>query len=85
VGEPVSGDEGLGAPVPSGEPGPVGDQGPRPVIERIGLAAIAVVVTGLFGTVAWATLANGELFLGVMAAIGALMTAWAAASTVRRG
>jgi hypothetical protein len=74
MGQRVNGDPGLG-----------GDPGPRPIIERIGLAAIALVVAGLFGTVAWVTLTNGELFLGVMAATGALMTVWAAASTLRRG
>jgi len=62
-----------------------GEPGPRPLIERIGLGAIALVVAGLFGTVAYVTLTNGELFLGVMAATGALMTVWAAASTLRRG
>jgi hypothetical protein len=72
-------------PAPAGDPRPAGDPGPRPIIERIGLAAIALVVAGLFGTVAWVTLTNGELFLGVMAATGALMTIWAAASTLRRG
>jgi hypothetical protein len=58
---------------------------PRPMIERLGLGAIALVLAGLFGTVAVVTLTNGELFLGVMAATGALMTLWAAASTLRRG
>ena len=58
---------------------------PRPMIERLGLGAIAIVIAGLFATVALATLTNGELFLGVMAATGALMTVWAAVSTLRRG
>ena len=57
----------------------------RPLIERLGLGAIAVVIAGLFGTIAVVTLTNGEFFLGVMAAIGTLMTVWAAASTLRRG
>lgn len=57
----------------------------RPMIERLGLGAIALVIAGLFGTVAVVTLTNGEIFLGVMAATGALMTVWAAASTLRRG
>jgi hypothetical protein len=59
--------------------------GPRPLVERLGLGAIAIVIAGLFATVALATLTNGELFLGVMAGIGALMTVWAAVSTLRRG
>jgi hypothetical protein len=61
-----------------------GDQGPRPLIERIGLGAIAVVVAILFGALSLASLAGGEVFLGVMAGIGALMTVWAAGSTLRR-
>ena len=60
-------------------------QQPRPMIERLGLGAIALVIAGLFGTVATVMLASGELFLGVMAATGALMTVWAAASTLRKG
>jgi hypothetical protein len=57
----------------------------RPLIELLGLGAIAVVIAGLFGTVAYVTLTNGEIFLGVMALTGALMTVWAAGSTLRRG
>jgi hypothetical protein len=55
------------------------------MIERLGLGAIALVIAALFATVALATLTNGEIFLGVMAATGALMTVWAAVSTLRRG
>lgn len=75
----MSGDE---APR-DGAPAPRPDA--RPMIERLGLGAIALVIAALFGTVAFATLSNGELFLGVMAATGALMTVWAAGSTLRRG
>ena len=57
---------------------------PRPLIERIGLGLIALVIAVVFGGLAAAALANGEVFIGVMAGIGALMTVWAAASTVRR-
>jgi hypothetical protein len=57
----------------------------RPIIERIGLAAIAIVVVALFGAITVAAIAGGELFLGVMAGIGALMTLWAAATSLRRG
>jgi len=59
--------------------------GPRPLIERLGLAVIALVVTTLFAALAAAALGAGELFLGVMAGIGAAMTVWAAAGTLRRG
>ena len=71
----------------TGDPvGPTGDPvGPRPLIERLGLGAIAVVIAGLFAMVAAVMLSSGELFLGVMAAIGALMTLWAALATLRRG
>lgn len=61
-----------------------GDDGPRPLIERIGLGAIALLVMILFGALSLASWAGGEVFLGVMAGIGALMTLWAAGSTLRR-
>jgi hypothetical protein len=61
------------------------DVEPRPLIERVGLGLIALVIAGVFGGLAVAALANGELFIGVMAGIGALMTVWAAASSLRRG
>ena len=61
-----------------------GDAG-RPLVERLGLGAIAVVLAAVFAFVAMAAWASGEVFLAVMAGIGALMTVWAAASTLRRG
>ena len=64
---------------------PLEDRGPRPLVERVGLGAIALVMAGLFGTLGAAALVSGEVFVGVMAGIGALMTLWAAASTLRRG
>lgn len=70
----------------AGEPTePDASRAPRPLIERLGLGAIAIVIASLFAIVALVTLANGEIFLGVMAATGALMTVWAGASTLRRG
>jgi hypothetical protein len=60
-------------------------QTPRPLIERIALAGIAILVACLFGGIGVAALAGGEIFLGVMGGIGALMTVWAAASNLRRG
>ncbi|HET7183017.1 MAG TPA: hypothetical protein VFI15_12365 [Candidatus Limnocylindrales bacterium] len=80
-GQPADGDPGS----PAGSDDPQEDRGPRPMIERIGLGGIALVIALLFGTVAVVTLTNGELFLGVMAATGALMTVWAAATSLRRG
>ena len=76
---------GQGGGERAGDRGADPKAGPRPMIERIGLGGIALVIAGLFGTVAAVTLTNGEIFLGVMAATGALMTMWAAVSTLRRG
>ena len=58
---------------------------PRPMIERIGLALIALVMAAAFGGVAVAAWVGGEVFLAVMGAVGCLMTAWVGAMTVRRG
>jgi hypothetical protein len=60
------------------------DRERRPIIERIGLAAIAVLAA-LFGTVAVAAIAGGEPFLGAMAGIGCLMTLWVGGLTLIRG
>ena len=57
----------------------------RPLIERIGLAAIALVLATLFGAVAVASWAGGEIFLAAMGAIGCLMTLWVGALTLIRG
>ncbi len=48
----------------------------RPVIERLGLAAVALVRAALFGGVAAASWVGGEPFLAMMGAIGSLMTLW---------
>ena len=58
---------------------------PRPLIERIGLAAIAAVLAILFGGVAAASWIGGELFLAVMGAVGCLMTLWVGLLTLIRG
>ena len=55
------------------------------MIERLGLGAIALVVTVLFGALGVAALASNEVFLGIMGLIGALMTVWAAVGSLRRG
>ena len=57
---------------------------PRPLIERIGLAAIAAVLATLFGGVAAAAWLGGEVFLATMGGIGCLMTAWVGALTLFR-
>jgi hypothetical protein len=58
---------------------------PRPIVERIGLAAIAAVLALLFGGVAAASWVGGELFLAVMGAVGCVMTAWVGLLTLIRG
>jgi hypothetical protein len=66
----------------------VGEQEPRPrrpLIERIGLAAVAAVLAVLFGGVAVAAWVGGEVFLAAMGAIGCLMTAWVGGLTLFRG
>jgi hypothetical protein len=57
----------------------------RPLLERVGLAAVALVMAGLFGAVAAASFVGGEPFLGTMAAIGCLMVLWVGAITLFRG
>lgn len=58
---------------------------PRPLIERIGLAAVALVLAALFGGVAAASWVGGEPFLAAMGAIGCAMTVWVGALTLLRG
>jgi hypothetical protein len=57
----------------------------RPLVERIGMAAIAAVMAALFGGVALAAWVGGEPFLAVMGGIGCLMTAWVGGITLLRG
>ena len=60
-------------------------RGRRPLIERIGLALIALVMAAAFGGVAVAAWIGGEVFLAAMGAIGCLMPAWVGGLTVLRG
>lgn len=57
----------------------------RPLIERIGLAAVALVLGSLFGGVAAASWVGGEPFLAIMGGIGCLMTLWVGVLGVIRG
>jgi hypothetical protein len=69
-------------------PGPAEPDPPRerrPLIERIGMAGIAIVLAALFGAVAASAWIGGELFLAVMGAIGCLMTLWVGGLTLFRG
>jgi len=61
------------------------DRRPRPMIERIGLALIALVMATLFAGVAVASFIGGEPFLGVMGAVGCLMVLWVGGLTLFRG
>lgn len=71
---------------PAAEPTGATSPAPRrPLIERIGLALIALVLAALFGAVAGAAWLGGEVFLAVMAAIGCLMTLWVGSMTLFRG
>lgn len=67
------------------ETGPRPPRTPRPWLERLGLAVVAVVITLMFGGVAVASWIGGEPFLAMMGAIGALMTAWVGVLTIVRG
>ena len=70
---------------PAEAPAPVAPATKRPLIERLGLAVIALGLAALFAVVAVAAFAGGEPFLGVMGAIGMLMVLWVGALTLFRG
>jgi len=72
-------------PAPDDQPPMPGPRAPRPMVERIGLAIIAAVVIAVFGALAAASFVSGDLFLALMAGVGALMTAWAGGRTLLRG
>jgi hypothetical protein len=76
-----------GTPTPSGPPAPDPGGRPRgrPLIERIGLALIAVVFGALFAFVGIAAFLGGQPFLGVMGLIGCLMVLWVGGLTLFRG
>lgn len=69
---------------PGDERGPPSDER-RPLLERVGMAFIALVLAIVFGTMAVAAWVGGEPILAVMAGAGALMTLWAGAVTIIRG
>jgi hypothetical protein len=71
---------------------PLSDVGPaavererRTALERIGLAAVAVVMAALFGAVAVAALIGGEFFLAAMGLVGCMMTLVVGGITLLRG
>ena len=57
----------------------------RPVIERLGLAAIAVVMAVLFAFLGVAAIIGGEYILGAMGLVGCMMTLIVGGSTLLRG
>ena len=57
----------------------------RPVLERLGLAGIAVVMAILFGTVGVAAVMGGEYILGAMGFVGCMMTLVVGGITLLRG
>jgi hypothetical protein len=59
--------------------------GRRPLIERLGLAVIALCLGALFAVVGLASFVGGEPFLGVMGVIGCLMVLWVGGLTLFRG
>lgn len=61
------------------------DPRPRPLLERLGMAAIALVLASLFVVVSVAAFTGGEPFLGVMGALGAVMVLWVGGLTLFRG
>jgi hypothetical protein len=67
------------------EPEPEPPRERRPLVERIGMAAVAAVLATMFGGVAVAAWAGGEPFLAVMGGIGSIMTAWVGGLTLFRG
>lgn len=76
---------GPATPAPAADRPPGAAPDGRPIIERIGMALIALVLAALFGAVAVAAWAGGEPFLAVMGAIGCLMTVWVGGITLLRG
>ena len=72
---------GGGGPAPR----PDEPQPPRPWLERIGLALVALLFGALFGGVAVAAWLGGEVFLAAIGAIGCLMTLWVGVLTIVRG
>jgi hypothetical protein len=73
-------DPGPEAPLEAREP-----REPRPWLERLGLGAVALVMSALFAFVAFAAGYGGEWILAALSAVGALMTIAVGLITVVRG
>jgi hypothetical protein len=57
----------------------------RTALERIGLAAVAVVMAALFAAVVVAAFVGGEFFLAAMGLVGCMMTLAVGGATLLRG
>ena len=80
AGEPIAGPT---EPPPDHES--TEDRERRPMLERLGLAGIAVVMAILFGTVGVAAVLGGEYILGAMGFVGCMMTLVVGGITLLRG
>jgi len=68
---------------PEADPEP--SREPRPIVERIGLACIALAIGAMFGGVGYAAWLGGEWFLAIIGLISWLMTWWVGILTLLRG
>jgi hypothetical protein len=72
-------------PGPGSGPEPREPREPRPWLERLGLGAVALLMSALFAFVAIAAGYGGEWILAALSAVGALMTIAVGLITVIRG
>ena len=87
TGEPIAErepDDAAPTPADGSAPAPT-DRDRRPALERIGLAAVAIVMACLFGAVAVAAFVGGEYFLAAMGFVGCMMTLVVGGTTLLRG
>jgi len=75
----------AGAAEPRPEDESAAERERRPMLERIGLAGIAIVMAILFGTVGVAAVLGGEYILGAMGFVGCMMTLVVGGITLLRG
>ena len=88
AGEPIAQPHGAverAVDVPGGAGETAEDRERRPMLERLGLAGIAVVMAILFGIVGVAAVAGGEYILGAMGFVGCMMTLVVGGITLLRG
>lgn len=83
--QPGAPDRAAGTPGTLGTDAPERGRRPRPVVERVGMAAIAIVMAVLFALVGAAAFIGGEPFLGVMGVCGCLMVLWVGGISALRG